>query len=460
MRTMTDLWTLTELRQSLGLQSASDCSQDIAVTGVSIDTRALQPGDLFVALSGDAPPPFHSSDGAGRDGHEFLQVAFARGAAAALIHEPEMVAGTNGACIAVEDTFNGLWTLARSARARTGATVCALTGSSGKTTLRHMLGELFAVEGDGHTSTGSLNNHWGVPLSMARMPRSAARAAFEVGMNHPGEIAPLAELVAPDIAVVLNVLPVHLEQFQDGLVGIRREKLSIARGLNASGILLVPAAVAHSGSNVIVYDGQEGPVVLRQASHDKLTFDYRGHRLQVAAPEAGPHHIQTMAAALTVAALMDLPADAVESVWANLPSLAGRGALSTRSGVTVCDDSYNANPISMGHALDALRSRAGTRRIAVLGEMLELGNAAAELHSTLTEATGGLDGVITVGPGLASLELQSPLWGHVDSVAELAPEDFADRLEPGDQVLVKGSNRVFWVHGWVAGLLQVLAARG
>lgn len=447
----TDLWTWEELTAALGLPVVAGPD----VVGVSIDTRSLQPGDLFVALDGRAPAPFHSSGGAGRDGHDFLAKAFGAGAAAALVHK----ATASGRSLQVVNTFEGLWNLAGAARGRVAARVAALTGSSGKTTLRHMLSNVLAAMDGGHSSTGSLNNHWGVPLSLARMPRTTRRAVFEVGMNHPGEIAPLAELIKPEIAVVLNVLPVHLEQFADGLEGIRREKLSIAKGLQPGGVLLVPESLNHSGPGVVVYDGDRGPVILRDASGGVLGFDYRGHQLSIPAPGAGPHHVQTLRAALTVAALMDIPADTAEAAWHELPALPGRGALSMCGGVTVCDDSYNANPVSMRHALEALRARPGARHIAILGEMLELGDASPELHANLAEATAGLDGVVTVGAGFAGLKVRSPHWGHEDSVATLSAGGFAAQLRPGDQVLVKGSNRVFWVHNWVDHLLQALGTQ-
>ena len=460
------LWTWTELTAAVHVADQTGPE----IRGVSIDSRTVAEGDLFVALRGSAPPPFHSSGGAGRDGHEFVQAAFAAGAAGALVHQltaPEagksMSVGTGTAaapCILVPDTFEGLWAIARAARRRADARVVAMTGSSGKTTLRHLVEALFRVVGNGHTSTGSLNNHWGVPLSMARMPRATTRAAFEVGMNHPGELAPLAKLVEPEIAVVLNVLPVHLEQFTDGIAGIRREKLSIREGLLPGGTLLVPEALGERGPHVIVYDGAGSPVRLIDDRESRLVFDYRGTRLSLRAPDAGHHHVQTMRAALTIGALLDLPADAAETAWAHLGPLAGRGALTRVGGVTICDDSYNANPVSMAHALEALRSREGGRRIAVLGEILELGGEAPTFYDSLADATAGLSGVITVGDGLAEFPAHAPRWKHVSSVAELPPETFAEELQPGDQVLVKGSNRVFWVHQWTQRLIEALERRG
>ena len=443
------LWSWPELAQAIDLEPEPGPD----VTGVSIDSRSVKPGDLFVALTGAVPPPFHVAAGAGRDGHEFVDAALAAGAAGALVHRGV----TAGPSLRVGDTFEGLWALARAARRRTDARVVAMTGSSGKTTLRHLIDRLFDVVGDGHASTGSLNNHWGVPLSMARMPSTVQRAAFEVGMNHPGELAPLARLVEPEIAVVLNVLPVHLAQFADGLAGIRREKLSIREGLQSGGTLLVPEAVDEQGPGVIVYDGARSPVRLIDVGDDGLDVDYRGARVTLPVPAGG--HVQTLHAALTIGALLDVPADAVEAAWTDVQPLAGRGALTRVGGVTVCDDSYNANPVSMVHALEALRRRAGTRHIAVLGEILELGSAAAAYEDELAAATSGLSGIVTVGEGLANFSPASPRWEHVRSVADLTPETFARSLRPGDQVLVKGSNRVFWIHNWTARLIDALQAR-
>jgi len=453
------LWNWQELNLALGLAGGGDGPD---VSGVSIDSRTLRAGDLFVALSGDPGPRFHSSFEGARDGHDFLESAVAAGAAAVLVDREVEAAVPQ---LRVEDTLDGLWDLARFARGRISGKVVAITGSSGKTTARvyveHVLGELGVV----HGSEGSLNNHWGLPLSIARMPRDTEFAVFEIGMNHVGEIAPLARLAAPDVAVVLNVLPAHLGFF-DSLDAIRREKLSIAAGLSSSGILVVPDDLDLTGvapSEVITFGFSEhGDVRCRgyEQRDDWLVSAASGGReLEFVLAEGGRHRVLTGLAPLAVVQALsaDVQRAATSLRQVQLPE--GRGNRHEIDGLVLVDDSYNANPASMSYALGLLGSSSAKRKIAILGDMLELGERATELHAGLAPDCDAVDMVITVGPTMKSLFDRLPQekrWQHVESCRELDVVELSSHLLSGDELLVKGSKKMFWVEGFVARLLQQL----
>lgn len=453
------------------------------VRGVSIDSRTLQPGDLFIALSGDDDPRYRGASGSGRDGHDFVTAARAAGAAAALVAHGhgenasfEAAAAAAAApddgfrALGVDDPFDALWTLARAARARTAAPVFAITGSSGKTTAKAMLtAALTAALGPPHAAEGSLNNHIGVPLSLARMPQDAVAAVFEIGMNSPGEIAPLAKLVHPQIALVLNVLPVHLEGL-GSLEAIRREKLSIAVGLGEQGTLVVhdavglesvalPARVLRFGraddADVRLLDGLEDQTAsVRLLLPDGVTLD-------AGALADGPHRRLTACAVIAMLSAAGIdPAPALRALAdAELPP--GRGRILQAGGVALIDDSYNANPESVRQAIVGALEHPGGRRFALLGDMLELGAEAPALHAGLAEACGGLDAVFCVGPLARFLHDALPgtrRGGWWPDCTTLPLAEIAERLRPGDVLLVKASNRLFWKHGTVAALRSLLDA--
>lgn len=435
------------------------------VTGISIDSRSILPGDLFVALTGKVPLPFNTVGSGDHDGHNFVDSARAGGAAGVVVERPVQ----GGPTLLVPSTFEALWAIARAARTRLAseARVVALTGSSGKTTLRHMLAHIVSPHFRTHASTGSLNNHWGLPLSLARMPRETEVGIFEIGMNHPGELAPLAQLARPHIAVVLNVLPVHVEHFPDGIDGITREKLSIAGGLEPRGVLFVPGHLQGAARRVapdvdcLPVSGQvAGPVELGSIDTNGH-FEVRAHGQQatVRLPLVGEHIRQTALVALGIAVHMGIAIDAAAGALATLEALPGRGALSTAAGVLIVDDSYNANPDSMRHAIAALLSRPGRRHVAILGEMHELGPSGDYLHAAVGDATADLDGVVSVGPGFQHVKIKGPHWAHFDDVADINVDEMASRLIEGDCVLIKGSNRVFWTNRFAGRLRAALEAR-
>ncbi len=450
------LWSRDELTAVLELDEAAA----VDVDGVSIDSRTLRPGDLFVALSGHADVRYRGAGGSGRDGHDFVADAAERGAAAALVSRRTDVAISE---LLVDDTFDGLWNLARAARARFRRPVFAITGSSGKTTAKAMLAA--ALPGC-HASEGSFNNHIGVPLSLARLRTTAVAGVFEVGMNSPGEIAPLSRLIKPDVALVLNVLGVHLEGL-GSLEAIRREKLSIAEGLDGRGMLVVPDTLdmhdlPGDATRITFGRSETADVRLADAGRGCRVLLPGGQVLELELAVDGPHRRLTATAVLAClyAAGMD-PACAL-GPWRSLEPPAGRGGELQIAGITIVDDSYNANPESVRLALASLEERSGRRRFALLGDMLELGSEELALHAGLAEACSGLDGVFCVGERMRALHerlppgLRAGWWPDCDA---LDLDAVAGYLNSGDLLLVKASNRLFWKAGTVNRIAVALATK-
>ncbi len=455
------LWTWSELLLACGVEQPADGP---GVSGVSIDTRMLQPGDLFIALSGDPGPGFGVRAGPVRDGHDFVQAAEDAGASALLTDRP--VPSALPALI-VPDTLNGLWLIGEAARQRMEGKVVGITGSSGKTTARSWLQEMLTAQANTHASIGSYNNHWGVPLSLSRMPRGTEFGLFEIGMNHPGEIEPLARLVRPDVALVLNVLPAHLGQFRH-LEDIRREKLSIVRGLADDGVLVVHEKISLEGvdhPHIVTFGTGPSATVSGRFSPEgddgRIIATVRGQEYSFRIRGGGEHRALTALACLAVVHALGADPDHAVEVLDDLESPAGRGNVIQAGGMLVVDDSYNANPASMRYAIDAVSRQAGGRRIALLGEMLELGTESDALHAGVLDGCAVFDGVVTFGAGFSRAQERLPgnHWGHYDSVDEFDLHDFVRRLQPGDRILVKGSNRVFWVNRFVTSLLQALEQR-
>lgn len=462
---MEPLWRWPELCQALSLPD----SNGPEVTGVGIDSRRIRPGELFVALKGDPGPRFNASSRSQRDGHDFVTHALERGAAGALVHGDLAL---DAPLLRVEDTLDGLWALARRRRKALGGQVVAVTGSSGKTTAKSLLGAALGA----FTTPGSLNNHLGVPLSLANTPAGAPAAVFEVGTNHPGEIEMLSRLVRPTTALVLNVHPAHIEFFAD-MDALRKEKLSIYKGLERKGCLIVEESIARgdlpAGLQVLTFGEGQGAHcrLLRCAG---LQADYRlaGRELRAQVPGGGRHRALSLGAVLC--ALHTLGRNLQDAC--NLPDSllpSGRGNERRCAGLTLIDDSYNANPASMRAALLNLGGRSergggvgredeSGRKIAVLGEMLELGADSAAHHEALATACAGIDLVAAVGAGM------EPLWRKLPAKQRWLWRQRADdelmrlllaELRSGDLVLLKGSNRVFWSVGFASRLGDALAHR-
>lgn len=441
---MTTLWRWPELCAAVGV--APTAGPD--VSGICIDSRKARPGDLFFALPGDPGPRFSPSRRSDRDGHDFIDAALAAGAVGVVAHDGIARDATQ---LQVPDTLDALWALGRTARRRFTRPVVAVTGSSGKTTVKGLL----AAALDAFASPGSLNNHLGVPISLASTPPGAAAAVYELGTNHPGEIAPLARLAAPDIAVVLNVHPAHRQNFP-GMAALLEEKLSIHEGLGAAGTLVLeeslsPATLPHGLRIRRFGSGSAADVRLAASRGREADFVAGGRTWHGRVPGGGAHRAMSLAAVLCVLEVLGEPLEQALDLPDSLIA-AGRGRVTTAAGVTIIDDSYNANPESMKAALLGMAEYASRRRFAVLGEMLELGSEAASMHRALAPLAAEVDGVFCVGEGMCPLaEALAPerLLGWFEEAGDELLEALAGILEAGDVVLVKGSNRVFWVRDYV-----------
>ena len=446
---MSPLWT----SQEAAAATLGAATREFSVSGVSIDTRTVKPGELFVALKGEA-----------RDGHEFVRAALDAGAAAALVdHAPENVP-TDAPLLRVAHTQRALEDLALAARARSRAKIVAVTGSVGKTTTKEMLRLAFGALGSTTASAASYNNQWGVPLSLALLPRGADYGVFEIGMNHFGEIRALAGLVRPHVAVITTIAPAHIEFFGT-CEAIADAKSEIFEGLPAGGCAILPAdspyfdrlcaRARQSGvSRILSFGERAGSDARLLAADDGDTMtveaDILGQRRRLRVGAPGAHMAQNaIAALLAVAALGDDVPNAAAAL-AGFAPLKGRGArfaIETRSGrVEVIDESYNANPASMRAALALLGSakpqRQG-RRIAALGDMLEMGAQGPAWHAGLLKAIedAHVDAVFACGTQMAALWDVLPAGrrgAYAENSKDIAPK-LLESVQAGDVVLVKGS---------------------
>ncbi len=436
---MSPLWT----RDAAVAATGGRCAVDWAASGVSIDTRSLEKGDLFVALS------------ASRDGHDFVGQALAQGAAAALVSRiPEGL--EDAPLLLVPDVLKGLEALGIAARARTKARVIAITGSVGKTGSKEMLRVALAGQGKIHVAEKSYNNHEGVPLTLARMPQDTDIAVIEIGMNHAGEIAPLAGMARPDVALITTVAPVHLAAFAD-ISEIAAEKAEIFSGLQEGGTAILNADIdtfpqlkrAASGFESLQFGHSPN------ADFRLISFEVSNGNtvMRVAAPMGeilckigGEGEHLAMNAAGVLAGIYALKADlgrATMALSAWQPP-EGRGARrevalgpkGLDGHFTLINESYNANPASTRAALKTLASQKG-RKLAILGDMLELGETAPALHQALAAHADGVDEIHTVGPLMAAVE-----FAHRGITAEDAASlagQIGRRIRAGDVVMVKGS---------------------
>jgi UDP-N-acetylmuramoyl-tripeptide--D-alanyl-D-alanine ligase len=439
------LWTSSELAAVTGGRALGTWSAE----GVSIDSRTVAAGELFVALRG----PHH-------DGHDFVREGLERGARAVLDHLPEGMPG-GAPLLLVDDTMTALGALGAAARARSRAKILAITGSVGKTGTKEALRLALAGQAPTHASSASHNNHWGVPLSLARQPLDAAFAIYELGMSSPGEIAPLARMVRPHVALITAVEAAHLGFFRS-VAEIAEAKGEVFQGLEPGGIAVLNADSPHYArlrelaeaaccSRVVGFGEARGAKArllemrLDGAGSDLvMTLEGREIAFRIGAP--GRHWVSNALAVVAAAFAFGADPWKVARALAGFSPPKGRGLrheLLWRGGrLALIDESYNANPASMRAALGLLGMAHG-RRIAVLGDMLELGEEGPDLHAGLAEAVAaqGVDLVFTVGPLMRHLHDALPAARrgvHAPSSAALLPELFA-RLCPGDVVLVKGS---------------------
>jgi UDP-N-acetylmuramoyl-tripeptide--D-alanyl-D-alanine ligase len=449
------LWTAQEIAQATG----GIASADFAVTGVAFDSREVGPGDLFVALTGETT-----------DGHRFVPQALAQGAAGVLVSAP-----VEGPHVLVEDTSRALDALGAASRARTPATVIGVTGSVGKTSVKEALFAAFdrAVPGRAHRSLKSYNNHVGVPLSLARMPRDTAFGVFEMGMNHAGELAALTRIVRPNVALVTTVALAHGAFFADE-AAIADAKAEIFEGLEPGGTAVIPydsphrhrliaAARAHAATIVTFGRGSGADVQAREGlPGPRGTFvqaRLRTAELSFTVGPPGEHWVTNALAVLATVEAAGGDLTAAGLALADLAGLPGRGRRLTLrlpdGDALLIDESYNANPASMRATLKMLGQETG-RRVAILGSMRELGPDEARHHADLAAPIGeaGVGLALLVGAEMAPLA--KALEGRVEMVhvpdAAAAAAQAARLIAPGDAVLVKGSNSV-----GLAGVVDALA---
>ena len=459
------LWTIVEVARALDVAGTFP---ETAIDFVTQDSRLVKPGCLFVALSGTPSGGFISSFASARDGWEFAKQAEAAGAVAIIV--PHRIEGVSIPQLVVKDTLlDGLWTLARAARARFDGPVIGLTGSAGKTSTK----EFLAAYPGADASPSSFNNFWGVPLTLCNASPKASLWVVEMGMNQTGEIARLSELTRPTVALVVNVQPVHLEKL-GSLEAIRREKVSIAQGLPKqglpkAGVLVLPADVdapEWNGKIVRFGDGSEVRALKHSAQGESwnVVANVGGREIEFGLTPGALHRLQNALAALASIHAAGLDETLLAKQLGHVGIMSGRGVEQTAHGVTVIDDSFNGNPASMVAALDSLKARPVRkgRRIAILGDMLELGADAPAYHEKLARHLPGIDGVYCVGPLMRHLYDLVPAengLGWYEDPATLEPQKIATLLRDGDVVVVKGSKKMFWVNKFVPRLLAALQAR-
>jgi len=456
----TPLWTIAEVARALNL---SGKFPETGIDFVTQDSRLVKPGSLFVALSGTPSGGFISSFASSRDGWEFAANAQASGAAAMMV--PHRVEGVSVPQLVVKDTLlDGLWALARAARARFEGPVIGLTGSAGKTSTK----EFIAAYPGACASPSSFNNFWGVPLTLCNASRQATAWVVELGMNQAGEISRLSDLTQPTVALVVNVQPVHLEKL-GSLEAIRREKVSIAQGLPKDGVLVLPAAIdapEWKGRVIRFGDASEVRELKHTARGDSwlVSAEVCGTPLEFSLTPGAPHRLHNALAALAAVHAAGLDEKTLARELGHVGIMSGRGVEQAAGGATLIDDSFNGNPASMVAALDSLMARPMTqgRRIAILGDMLELGAEAPAYHQALAKHLSGIDGVYCVGPLMRHLYERLPAGkglGWHENPATLEPQEIAALLRGGDVVVVKGSKKMFWVNKFVPRLVAALQAR-
>jgi UDP-N-acetylmuramoyl-tripeptide--D-alanyl-D-alanine ligase len=445
------LWTFDEVVSASGGRAEGTGMPEI--TSVSIDTRTLQPGALFAAIAGD-----------NHDGHDFVGKAFEAGAAAALVADNAQVE-SDGLLIRVDDTLEGLNRIGKTARSRTAAAVIAVTGSVGKTGTKEALRLALAPSGQVHASEKSYNNHWGVPLTLANMACETRFGVFEVGMNHPGEITPLVSLIRPHVAIITTVELVHLEYFAS-VEQIANAKAEIFDGLEPGGTAIINRDNPHFSLLHSKAKGAEAGRIVGFGAHeeaDAKLIEMRessdssqvwaricGEAVTYRIGAPGRHLVLNSLAVLAAIKAVGGDLGAASKALADYRAQPGRGereVFDFEGGeVILIDESYNANPASMRAALATLASvphEQAKRRIAVLGDMLELGETSPKLHAELAAPVdaAGVDVVFACGPHMRMLydALPGPRQGVYAESSEGLRQVLLDTVRTGDVVMVKGS---------------------
>ncbi len=449
---MTPLWTGAEAATATGGQVRSDWE----ATGVSIDTRTLAKGDLFVALK------------AARDGHEFVAQALEQGAAAALVsHVPEGLEDS-AQLLLVKDVLQGLEALGVAARARTAAKIIGVTGSAGKTSTKEMLREILGRQGLCHAAEASYNNHWGVPLTLARMPREAEFAVIEIGMSNPGEIGPLARMARPHVALITTVAAAHMAAFES-LEGIAREKAAIMEGLEPDGTAIWNADISTAqvladaakrlAAKPMDYGVKSSDYTLVSTKlHGDMTVAearINAEPLVFKVGAAGQHFAMNGLGAIAACEAVGVARAVAAADLAYWAPPAGRGKRELLKlddieddTIELIDDAFNANPASMAASLQVLADipQSKGRKIAIIGDMLELGQEEAQLHAQVARlpSVEALDTVHCVGPLMqnAFAALPADKQGEWFETADELAHKVRHYLRAGDIVLVKGSKGI------------------
>ena len=440
--------TLAEVLAGTGGTLAT-AAGEIPLGGVSIDSRSIRPGELFVAISG---PRF--------DGHDFLGEAARRGAGAAVVHR-EVEAPATLPLVRVEDTTRALGDLAGHWRRQTLVPIVGLTGSVGKTTTKEMVSALLATRGPVLKTQGNLNNQWGLPLTLLGLREEHTAAVLELGMSAPGELRRLSAIAEPDVAVITRVAPVHLEFFPS-VDAIADAKAEILEGVRPGGTAVLNAddpRVARIGEGWkgrVVWFGRDRRCDVSaerwRGTAFGMRFDLRvdGRRVDVALPLAGPHYVENFLAAAATAHVLGITGEAMAEAASEITAARHRGEV-RRLGqdVVVLDDSYNSSPDALEAAVVALTLAPGRRRVAVLGDMLELGETGPARHRESGRGLAGrVDAVVGVGPlareiveGAREAGIAAEALSHFDEVSAAAAA-VGGLVRPGDAVLVKGSRGI------------------
>lgn len=454
---MSVLWTADALVDAMGGRPLGPMPEGIS--GISIDSRSLQPGDAFFAIKGEA-----------MDGHDFATAAIKAGAGVLVVAEGKLpsLGRLTAPMIVVQDVLAALEKLGVAARARSKAKIIAVTGSAGKTTTKEALRHVLSAVGKVHASAQSFNNHWGVPLTLARMPDDCDYAVFEIGMNHPGEIRPLVKMVRPHVAIVTLIAAAHLGFFKN-LDEIAKAKAEIFEGIEPGGAALLnrddgrwkllDKMARAAGVEHVFGFGENARSTYKltkcelHADHSDITARIGGQDIVARIGAPGRHMVQNVLAVLGAAHLVDADLGKVAEALADLSAERGRGkrhVLRHPKGlITLIDESYNANPASMAAAMALLNATPVTgegRRIAVLGDMLELGDHSAKLHAALAELIvgTGTNTVFLGGPEMLALAdiLPDEIAAEYRAGAEELKPLLLSALKAGDVVMVKSSKGI------------------
>lgn len=446
---MTRLYTVADLIAATGGKAQS--VQADSVGSISIDSRDILPGALFVAIKGD-----------NFDGHDFVGAAIENGAALALVSEAQADRFGDLPLLIVPDALEGLCDIARFARARCAGKIIAVTGSVGKTSTKELVRQIGEGAGRTHASIKSFNNHWGVPLMLARMPADTQFGVFEIGMSAAEEIRPLSKMVRPDIAMITNIAPAHLENFKS-VAGIAAAKAEIFDGLEPGGtavinvdhaygeILLAAARQVDAGAIVTYGFGADADVQILPTDdgNSAAAFTFEGAQVDLRLATKGRHRLANATGAYLAARAAGIDGPEALDVLARARAPEGRGAVqklgAAHNPLILVDESYNANPASMVASLDVFGQLLVTgAKILVLADMRELGEQSLQLHAQLKDAVvaAGASRVFLVGPHMVALA--AALEGNVPvehrQTADEIKQTLINSLDYGDAVMIKGSN--------------------